>query len=103
MDKIKKNDLVVVIAGKDKGKKGKVLAVARSQSRALVEAVNLIKRHQRRRSQDSPGGIIQKEAPLHISNLMLFCSHCNRPTRVGTTLLKDGTKTRFCKKCKEVL
>lgn len=103
MERIRKNDTVVVITGKDKGKKGKVLSVLGRQSRAIVEGINLIKRHQRRRSQDIPGGIIEKEAPIHLSNLMLFCSHCNRATRIGITHLKDGSKVRFCKKCKEVV
>jgi len=103
MERIRKNDLVVVISGKDKGKKGKILSVLTKKSRAIVEGVNLIKRHQKRRSQDIPGGIIQKEAAVHLSNLMLFCNHCNRPTRIGTTVLNDGSKARFCKKCKEVL
>ncbi|MGE4357404.1 MAG: 50S ribosomal protein L24 [Candidatus Omnitrophota bacterium] len=103
MERIKKNDIVFVISGKDRGKKGKVLAVFPKEKRAIVEGVNLIKRHQRRRSQDMPGGIIEKEAPLALSKLMLFCGHCNRPTRVGITLLKDGTKARYCKKCKEII
>ncbi len=103
MERIKKNDLVAVISGRDKGKKGKVLSVLSRESRAIVEGVNMIKRHQRRRSQDIPGGIIQKESPIHLSNLMLFCSRCNRSTRTGITLLKDGTKARYCKRCKEVI
>ncbi|MCM8794028.1 MAG: 50S ribosomal protein L24 [Candidatus Omnitrophica bacterium] len=103
MERIKKNDIVFVISGKDRGKKGKVLSVLRKENKAIVEGINLIKRHQRRRSQDMPGGIIEKEAPLMLCKLMLFCSHCNRPTRVGITLLKDGSKARYCKKCKEVI
>ncbi|MCM8783515.1 MAG: 50S ribosomal protein L24 [Candidatus Omnitrophica bacterium] len=103
MERIKKNDTVVVISGKDKGKKGKVLSVLHKEERAIVEGINLIKRHQRRRSQEMPGGIIEKESPVMLSKLMLFCNHCNHPVRVGITLLKDGTKARYCKKCKELL
>jgi large subunit ribosomal protein L24 len=103
MEKIKKNDSVTVIAGKDKGKKGKVLRIDKESSRAIVEGVNLIKRHQKRTKQDTPGGIIQKEAPVHLSNLMLFCGRCSRPSRTGFVVLNDGSKARVCRKCKEVI
>lgn len=100
---IRKNDTVIAIVGKDKGKTGKVLRIFPKEQRALIEGINFIKRHTKKRREDQQGGIIQKEAPIHISNLMLYCSRCNRPTKVGITLLKDGTKTRFCKKCNEVI
>ncbi|MBL7084686.1 MAG: 50S ribosomal protein L24 [Candidatus Omnitrophica bacterium] len=103
MLKIKKNDIVTVCAGKDKGKKGKVLYVFPKENRALVEGANFIKKHTRKTREDAQGGIIQKESPIQISKLMLFCSKCNKPTRVGFSLLKDGTKTRICKRCREVI
>ncbi|MCM8765874.1 MAG: 50S ribosomal protein L24 [Candidatus Omnitrophica bacterium] len=103
MERIKKNDIVFVISGKDRGKKGKVLSLIRKEKKAIVEGINLVKRHMRRRSAELPGGIIEKEAPIRLCKLMLFCPHCERPTRVGFTLLKDGSKARYCKKCKEII
>lgn len=100
--KIKKNDTVVALAGRDKGKTGKVLAVFPRGSRAIVEGLNFVKKHQRRTREDEKGGVVQKESTIHLSNLALFCKGCNRPTKVGTNVLKDGTKSRFCKRCKEV-
>jgi len=100
--KIKKNDTVIALAGRDKGKTGKVLAIIPGKKRAIVEGVNFVKKHARRTREDDKGGIIQKEATVHISNLAVFCKGCNRPTKVGYNVLKDGTKSRFCKKCKEV-
>ena len=102
MAKFKNNDTVMVLAGRDKGKTGKVLIALPKENRAIVEGVNFIKKHQRRTRENEKGGIVQKESSIHNSNLALFCKGCNRPTRVGFELLKDGTKTRFCKKCKEV-
>ena len=103
MANIKKNDTVMVSTGKDKGKTGKVLAVFPQRNRAIVEGVNLVKKHARRTKEDQQGGIVHKEATINLSNIMIFCKGCNRPTKVGFEVLKDGTKTRFCKKCKEVL
>lgn len=103
MLKIRKNDIVVSCAGKDRGKKGKVLFIFPKQNRAIVEGINLIKRHTRKTRDDQQGGIIQKEAPIHVSNLMSFCNKCNKATKVGFTLLKDGKKARRCKKCNEVI
>lgn len=102
MSKIKKNDTVLVLTGKNKGKSGKVLAVLVARNRAIVEGVNLVKKHARRTRDDQQGGIVQKEASIHLSNLAVFCKGCNGATKVGFNILKDGTKTRFCKKCKEV-
>ena len=101
--KVKKNDTVKVIAGKDKGKTGKVLKVYPEKDRAIVQGVNFTKKHTRRTRQDDKGGIIQREASLNISNLAVICKGCNRPTRVGMDILADGSRVRFCKKCKEVL
>jgi len=103
MARIKKGDLVYVIAGKDKGKKGKVQEVAPSRNRAVVEGVNLVKKHLRR-SQDNPqGAIIERPAFMHLSNLMLFCPKCNRPARVGKKILDNGKKERRCKRCEEMI
>ncbi len=100
---IKKNDMVQVIAGKDKGKSGKVLRVVYKKDRAIVEKLNMIKRHMKPNQQNRQGGILEKEAPIHISNLMLICAKCTDPTRVGYRLLEDSKKVRFCKKCNEVI
>ncbi|MFA6129607.1 MAG: 50S ribosomal protein L24 [Candidatus Omnitrophota bacterium] len=103
MQKIKKNDIVQVTKGKDKGKQGKVINIIVDNGRALVEGLNLAKKHKRQSRQDQKGGIVSIEMPISISNLMLFCKHCSKPTRVGITVLKDGTKSRFCKSCKGAL
>jgi len=103
MFKIKKGDTVEVVKGKDRGKKGKILSVLPSSVRAIVEGINMVKKHKRRTREDDKGGIISIETPISITNLMLFCKNCNRGRRVGFTILKDGTKTRFCKNCKEAL
>lgn len=102
MMSIKKNDTVSIIAGKDKGKTGKVLAVLPKKERVIVEGVNFVKKHTRKTRDDQQGGVIKKEASMHVSNIALFCRGCNRPTKVGVKLLKDGSKSRFCKRCKEV-
>ena len=102
MIKIRKNDTVLVLAGRDKGKTGKVLAVLPDNGRAIVEGINFVKRHTRKTSQDQQGGIIQKESPIILSNIALFCKGCNRPTKVGVSILQDGSKSRFCKRCNEV-
>ncbi len=102
MAKIKKNDIVMVLAGKDKGKTGKALKIFPKRGKAIVEGVNFVKKHLRRTREDQKGGIIQKESFIHISNLAVFCKGCSKPTKIGYNLLKDGTKSRFCKKCNEV-
>ncbi len=103
MFKIRKGDTVEVVKGKDRGKKGKIISVLPSRGRALVEGINMVKKHKRRTREDDKGGIVSIETPISITNLMLFCKNCNRGRRVGFTILKDGTKTRFCKNCKEAL
>ena len=100
--KIKRGDRVVVLAGRDKGKKGEVMRVLRQDRRAVVSGVNLIKRHTRPSTGD-PGGIIQREAPLHISNLALEDPKDGRPTRVGFRFLDDGRKVRYAKRSGEVI
>ena len=100
---IKKNDLVMVIAGRDKGKTGKVLRVLPQNGRATVERLNIVKRHSKPRGAASPGGIVEKEAPMDISNLMFFCERCNAPVRVGYKMAADKSKTRVCRSCHESL
>ncbi len=100
---IKKDDNVLVITGKEKGKRGRVLAVLPKKQRVIVEKINIIKRHMKPSQKYSQGGIIEKEGPIHISNVMLVCPRCNTPTRIGNKILDDGRKLRVCKKCKEVI
>lgn len=100
---IRKNDEVVVIAGKAKGQRGKVLRVLRDKSRVVVEKVNVVKRHQRPTQTNPTGGIITKEAPIHVSNVNLFCEKCGKAVRVGHKLLEDGKKVRVCRGCGETL
>lgn len=100
---VRKGDTVLVIRGKDVGKKGKVLRVLPAEGRVIVEGVNIVKRHTRPTREIPQGGIIEKEAPIHSSNVMLFCNKCNKPTRVGKRILENGKKERICKKCEESL
>ena len=101
--KIRKNDTVMVISGKDKGKKGKVRFAYPKDGRVLVEGVNLIKRHTRARAQVRQAGVIEREATINVSNVMLLCSRCNHPTRIGFRFLEDGRKVRSCRSCNEVI
>jgi large subunit ribosomal protein L24 len=100
---IKKNDMVLVISGKDRGKKGKVRRSLPRDNRIVVEGLNMIKRHSRARRAARQAGIVELEAPLHASNVMLLCSKCKKPARVGFRTLEDGRKVRFCRTCQEVL
>lgn len=97
MKKIKKNDTVLILSGNDRGRRGKVLKVFPADNRVIVEGVNLIKRHTRPTQQMPKGGIIQKEAPIHISNVKVIAPKNNIPTRVGIKVLKDGSKVRYAK------
>jgi len=101
--KIRKNDTVLVIAGKDKGKKGKVRFAYPKDERLMVEGINFIKRHARATRYVRQAGIIEREAPIHVSSVMLLCNKCNRPTRIGFRFLEDGRKVRFCRSCREVI
>lgn len=103
MIKIRKNDTVQVIKGKDNGKKGRVLQVYTGAGRILVEGVNLVKKHKKQTRQDQTGGIISIERPMAVGNVMLVCKSCNRPVRVGFSIQADTTKARICKKCREVI
>lgn len=100
---IKKNDTVIVIAGSEKGKKGRVLSIYPSKGRLLIEKINMIRKHMKPSRKYAQGGIIEKEAPLHISNIMLICPKCNKPTRISNASLEAGKKVRMCKKCREVM
>ncbi|MFH1791362.1 MAG: 50S ribosomal protein L24 [Candidatus Omnitrophota bacterium] len=102
MFRIKKNDMVIVNAGRDKGKSGKVLRVLRSDDKAIVEGVNFTKKHVRKTREDQQGGIIHREGPIHMSNLAIFCKRCAKGVKVGYSVLKDGSKSRYCKKCNEL-
>ncbi|MHB1127422.1 MAG: 50S ribosomal protein L24 [Bacillota bacterium] len=99
---VKKGDTVLVIAGKDAGKKGKVLEVQPIAQRVIVEGVNIVKRHTRPTQKLPQGGIMEKAAPVASSNVMLYCNKCHRPVRIGKTVLQDGSKVRVCRKCGEV-
>jgi len=103
MLRIKKNDKVVVIAGKDKGKTGKVLKVLTETERVVVEKVNLVKKAKRKTQQDQTGGFIELKVPLHISNVMLVDKKTNKRTRFGVSILKDGSKVRIAKVSGEVI
>jgi len=102
--KIKKNDTVKILAGRDRNKTGKVLTIFPKRMKALVQGINMVKKHSRRQSNDQQqGGIIHKESPIDVSNLMIICQKCSRATRIGFSRLSDGTKVRICKRCKEIL
>jgi large subunit ribosomal protein L24 len=100
---IRKNDTVEVIAGKEKGKRGKVLFVLPERQRVVVERVNFIKRHQRPTQKVRQGGIIEREGSLHVSNVMLVCGKCGKATRTGAQALGDGRKVRVCRQCNEIV
>jgi large subunit ribosomal protein L24 len=100
---LRKGDTVMVIAGKERGKTGKLLRVIAEKNRATVERLNMVKRHRKGRGVQSPGGILEKEAALHLSNLMIMCERCNKPTRIGAKRLDDGKSVRVCRRCGEQL
>jgi large subunit ribosomal protein L24 len=100
---IKKGDNVVVISGKDKGKKGKVLMVGATKRTVLVEGVNMVTKHTKARKAGETGGIVHQEAPIYACKVMHICEKCGKPTRIGYKVMADGTKSRVCKNCQEVL
>jgi large subunit ribosomal protein L24 len=100
---LKKDDKVKVLAGKDRNKIGKILKVDRKKNRVLVENVNIVKRHMRPSAQNRQGGIVESEAPIHVSNLMLMCNKCMQPVRIKMQRLEDGKKIRVCRKCNEII
>ena len=102
--RIRKNDKVMIITGKDKGKIGSVLKVLPKKDAVLIEKMNIAKRHTKGNPyQQRAGGIVEKEMPIDISNVMLVCSACAKPSKVGYRQTEDGKKVRFCKKCNEII
>ena len=101
--KIKKDDKVKVVTGKDKGKIGKVLKVNRKKDRLLIENINIVKRHTKPTAQNRQGGIVESEAPIAWSNVMLMCNKCLAPVRIQMKRLDDGKKVRTCRKCNELI
>ncbi len=100
---VKKDDRVMVLTGKDRGKTGIVLKAIPENNRVIVEGINMIKKHQRPQGMDQQGGIIEMEAPVHVSNVMLVCPSCKEASRTGKKILEDGTKVRYCKKCNQTI
>jgi large subunit ribosomal protein L24 len=100
---IRKNDSVIVIGGKERGKTGKVLRVVPDKDTVIIERLNMVKRHTKPRGPQQPGGIVEKEAAIHASNIMILCDKCNAPVRVGHKTLADGKKIRICRRCNEAL
>jgi large subunit ribosomal protein L24 len=100
---IRKNDSVMVIGGKERGKTGKVLRVLQDKDAVIVERLNMVKRHTKPRGPQQPGGIVEKEASIHASNIMILCDKCNAPVRIGRKVLGDGKKIRICRRCNEAL
>ena len=104
MSTIRKNDNVLVVTGRDRGKRGRVLRVVPATDRVIVEGVNFIKRHTRPNPQKNvKGGIVEREAPLHASNVQILCPECGKQTRIGRKRLDDGRSVRFCVKCEGVV
>lgn len=100
-NRIKKDDKVKVLTGKDKGKIGKVLKVVKKTNRVIVENINVVKVHQRPTQANPQGGIVEKTMPIQISNLMVMCNSCVKPSRIGMKQLEDGKRVRICKKCNQ--
>jgi large subunit ribosomal protein L24 len=100
--RLKKGDMVKVIAGKEKGKTGKILKVINDKDKVVIEKLNMVKRH-KKPDQKGKGGIVEKEGSVNISNVMFLCNKCDEGVRVGYKLLEDGAKTRVCKKCNDIL
>lgn len=98
---VKKDDTVIVISGKDKGKTGQVLKVAPKKGKVIVQGVNIVKKHQKPNRANAQGGIIEKEGAIYSSKVMLYCTKCKNATRISSKILEDGTKVRVCKKCGE--
>ena len=101
LQRLRKDDTVMVIAGKERGKTGKVMRVLPDKGKVIIERLNLVKRHSKARAPQGPQGIVEKEAPLHRSNVMLLCDKCNRPVRVRKQALEDGRRVRACHRCGE--
>jgi large subunit ribosomal protein L24 len=102
MPKIRREDTVLVIKGKERGKTGVIRQMIPHKRRVIVTGVNMVKRHMRPRA-DRPGGIIEREGSIHVSNVMIICKSCNKPTRVGFRFRENGSKVRFCRHCNQPL
>jgi large subunit ribosomal protein L24 len=100
--KVRKGDTVVVISGNDRGKMGKVLKVEPNSGRIIVEGIHFIKRHTRPSQRSQKGGIVEKEAPIHASDVLVYCSKCDRGVRVGRKILQDKRRVRYCRRCGEM-
>lgn len=100
---IRRDDNVRVLTGREAGKEGKVRKVLPEKQRVVIEGVNIVKRHMKRRGMAIQAGIIEMEAPIHVSNVMLLCTKCGRPTRIGHRVLADGSKARVCRRCNEII
>ena len=100
---IRKNDSVMVIAGKERGKTGKVLRVLPDKNAVIIERISIVKRHTKPRGPQQSGGIVEKEAAINVSNVMMMCEKCNAPVRIGHKTLADGEKVRICRRCQEAL
>ncbi len=101
--RFRSDDNVLIIKGRDRGKQGHIQRIFESKKKVLVDGVNIVKKHQKPAQGVRQGGIIQKELPIPLANVMLVCAHCNEPTRIGYRFLADGTKARVCRKCEEVI
>ena len=100
---IKKDDIAMIVAGDDKGKKGRVLRINASDDKLVIEGLNMTKKHLKPSKQHQQGGIIEREAPVHRSNIMLVCPKCEKPTKIGNKILENNKKIRECKQCGEVI
>ena len=100
---VKTGDMVLVLSGKNRDKKAKVLKVLPKEQKVVVEGVNLVKKHQKPKNNYQQGGIVEKEGAINSSNVMLICPRCNKPTKVAKDVMDNGQKSRVCKKCKEVI
>lgn len=103
MEKIVKGDRVIVLSGEDRGKEGLVLKIDREKNRAVVEGVNFVKRHQRPTQKNPQGGVVEKESPVNLTNLLVVCGKCNAGVKTKSLSLQDGGKARVCKKCGEII
>ena len=101
--KLRSEDPVVVIAGKDKGKKSKIVKLIRKNAKVYVENINMVKRHMKPNQFNPDGGIVEKEMPINISNIMYYCKKCDKGVRLGVKVLESGQKTRFCRSCGETI
>jgi large subunit ribosomal protein L24 len=101
--KIRKDDVVLVIAGKDRGKKGKVRFAYPAKQQLIIEGINFVKKHSKAKGQAKQAGIIDIEEPMHVSKVMFLCTKCNKPTRLGSRKLEDGRNVRYCRNCGEVV